>query len=133
MAQTKYKLARCSKYGPPERNLEEVKELERRFVLDCVAVSTFSDDSGRANPKMSTAIPPYNAQKDKHAKEYFQKPVTKNLLKKTEQVSTFLKIHVPSQLPVVFHAGRAKEFTVCLFTVSSLPFCRVTKSICCEI
>ena len=91
MAQTKYKLARCSKYGPPERNLEEVKELERRFVLDCVAVSTFSDDSGRANPKMSTAIPPYNAQKDKHAKEYFQKPVTKNLLKKTEQVSTFLK------------------------------------------
>ena len=86
MAQPKQKLARCNKNGPPERSPDELRHLEREFVLDCVAVSTLSDDSGRANPKMATAIPPYNAQKDKHAKEYFQKSGTRKLLKKTEQV-----------------------------------------------
>ena len=65
---------------------EEKVQQEKGFILDAVAVSTLSDDSGRANPKMATAIPPYNAQKDRHSKGYFEKPVVKKLLKQTEQV-----------------------------------------------
>lgn len=86
MSQQQYKLARFAKYGPPPLSQEEKLKAEKGFVLDAVAVSTLSDDSGRANPKMATAIPPYNGQKDKHSKGYFEKPVVKKLLKKTEQV-----------------------------------------------
>lgn len=88
MAQPKYKLARCVKTGPPEKTSEELKSLEKGFILDCVSVSTLSDDSGRANPKMATAIPPYNGQKDVHARDYFEKKVVQKLLNKTEQVSS---------------------------------------------
>ncbi|KAM7448530.1 hypothetical protein ABFA07_003446 [Porites harrisoni] len=83
--QQSYKLARFAKYGPPCLTQEEKTKCEKGFVLDSIAVSTLSDDSGRANPKMATAIPPYNAQKDKHSKGYFEKPVVKKLLRKTEQ------------------------------------------------
>lgn len=83
----KYHLSRCAKYGPPERSEEELRKLEKSFVLDCVFVSTLSDDSGRANPKMATAIPPYNAQKDKFAQNYFKCPAARKVLKKTGQVS----------------------------------------------
>lgn len=86
MSQQQYKLARFAKYGPPPLSQEDKLKSEKGFVLDAVAVSTLSDDSGRANPKMATAIPPYNGQKDKHSKGYFEKPVVKKLLKKTEQV-----------------------------------------------
>lgn len=86
--QQSYKLARFAKYGPPCLTQEEKTKCEKGFVLDSIAVSTLSDDSGRANPKMATAIPPYNAQKDKHSKGYFEKPVVKKLLRKTEQVRT---------------------------------------------
>ena len=82
-----YKLARFAKYGPPPLTSEEKTKQEKGFVLDAIAVSTLSDDSGRANPKMATAIPPYNGQKDKHAKGYFEKPVVQKLLNKTEQVT----------------------------------------------
>lgn len=81
-----YKLARFAKYGPPPLTSEEKTKQEKGFILDAIAVSTLSDDSGRANPKMATAIPPYNGQKDKHAKGYFEKPVVQKLLNKTEQV-----------------------------------------------
>lgn len=82
-----YKLARFAKYGPPPLTSEEKTKQEKGFILDAIAVSTLSDDSGRANPKMATAIPPYNGQKDKHAKGYFEKPVVQKLLNKTEQVT----------------------------------------------
>lgn len=84
--QQEYKLGRFAKYGPPSLTPEQKARQEKGFVLDSIAVSTLSDDSGRANPKMATAIPPYNAQTDKHAKGYFEKPVVQKLLKKTEQV-----------------------------------------------
>lgn len=86
MSQQQYKLARFAKYGPPPLSQDDKLKAEKGFVLDAVAVSTLSDDSGRANPKMATAIPPYNGQKDKHSKGYFEKPVVKKLLKKTEQI-----------------------------------------------
>ena len=83
----KYQLARCVKYGPPERTDAELRKLEKSFVLDCVFVGTLSDDSGRANPKMATAIPPYNGQKDKFAKNYFESPTVRKVLIKTGQVN----------------------------------------------
>ena len=83
----KYQLARCVKYGPPERTDAELRKLEKSFVLDCVFVGTLSDDSGRANPKMATAIPPYNGQKDKFAKNYFGSPTVRKVLIKTGQVN----------------------------------------------
>ena len=87
MASNKKKvLPRCVEFGPPELSPEERKIAEKGFVLDGVAVATFSDDSGKAAPKLSTAIPPYNAQKDLHAQSYFKsKDVTRNL-KKTGMV-----------------------------------------------
>ncbi|XP_022795125.1 uncharacterized protein C17orf98-like [Stylophora pistillata] len=85
MSQQQYKLARFAKYGPPPLTQEQKLKKEKGFVLDALAVSTLSDDSGRANPKMATAIPPYNAQKDRHSKGYFEKPDVKKLLKKTDQ------------------------------------------------
>ena len=86
MADVKYKFARCVKTGPPQRSPEEKKRLEKGFVLDNIAVSTLSDDSGRANPKMNTAIPPYNAQVDPHTKNYFEKKLVQRLLSRTQQV-----------------------------------------------
>ncbi|KAK3729345.1 hypothetical protein QZH41_009053 [Actinostola sp. cb2023] len=85
MADVKYKLARCVKIGPPQRLPEELRNLEKGFVLDNIAVSTLSDDSGRANPKMSTAIPPYNAQLDRHTRNYFEKKLVQRLLSRTQQ------------------------------------------------
>ena len=93
MAQPQYKLARFAKYGPPPLTQEQKLKKEKGFVLDAVAVSTLSDDSGRANPKMATAIPPYNAQKDRHSKGYFEKPVVRKLLKKTDQVRMSLVLY----------------------------------------
>jgi hypothetical protein len=86
MAAVQYKLSRCVKNGPSQRTPEELRRLEKGFVLDNIAVSTFSDDSGRANPKMSTAIPPYNSQIDSHTKNYFEKKLVQRLLTRTQQV-----------------------------------------------
>lgn len=91
LATPKYQLARCVKYGPPERSDEELRKLEKSFILDCVFVGTLSDDSGRANPKMATAIPPYNGQKDKFTERYFMCPSVQKVLKKTGQVLYILR------------------------------------------
>lgn len=85
LSTAKYHLSHFAKYGSPERSEQELRQLEKAFVLDCVCVSTLSDDSGRANPKMATAIPPYNGQKDKLAGNYFKCPTVKKVLRKTEQ------------------------------------------------
>ncbi|XP_078661288.1 uncharacterized protein LOC144905478 [Branchiostoma floridae x Branchiostoma belcheri] len=69
----------------PQKSPEELRVLERRFVLDCVAVANISQDYGKANPKMGTAIPPYNAQKDKHVEPYFNFYGVKDVLKTTGQ------------------------------------------------
>ena len=67
--------------------LPEIKlKKEKGFVLDCVAVGTFSSDTLSYNPKLGTGIPPYNSQKDKNARSYFQTDVVKKNLKKTGQV-----------------------------------------------
>ncbi|XP_055244259.1 sperm microtubule associated protein 1 isoform X2 [Gorilla gorilla gorilla] len=59
--------------------------LEKGFILDGVAVSTTARAYGRSRPKLWSAIPPYNAQQDYHARSYFQSHVVPPLLRKTDQ------------------------------------------------
>lgn len=76
---------RCVEFGPAEASQEQKKQLEKGFVLDGIAVGTFACTSGHASPKLATAIPPYNAQKDPWAKMYFERKEVKKTLKKTGQ------------------------------------------------
>lgn len=65
---------------------EEKVMREKRFTLDCVALGTLSTEAPKAfSPKLATAIPPYNAQRDKIVNRYFERPTTKQVLKKTGQ------------------------------------------------
>nr|XP_035947523.1 uncharacterized protein C17orf98 homolog isoform X1 [Halichoerus grypus] len=59
--------------------------LEKSFVLDGVAVSTKGRAYELLRPKLWSAIPPYNAQQDHHARRYFQSRVVPPLLRKTQQ------------------------------------------------
>lgn len=54
--------------------------------MDGVAVSTMARTYERLRPKLWSAIPPYNAQQDHHARRYFQSHVVPPVLRKTEQV-----------------------------------------------
>lgn len=60
--------------------------LEKGFILDGVVVSTVARTHERLRPKLWSAIPPYNAQQDYHARRYFQSHVVPPILRKTEQV-----------------------------------------------
>lgn len=62
--------------------------LEKGFILDGVGVSTVARTYERLRPKLWSAIPPYNAQQDYHARRYFQSHVVPPILRKTEQVVT---------------------------------------------
>ena len=80
-------LPRCIEYGPPEHSPEKQKELEKGFILDGIAVGTFSGNMPHASPKLATAIPPYNARKDVHSQQYFEGREVTKTLKKTGQVA----------------------------------------------
>lgn len=60
--------------------------LEKGFILDGVAVSSVAHAYDRTRPKLWSAIPPYNAQQDYHARRYFQSHVVPPILRKTHQV-----------------------------------------------
>ncbi|XP_043861368.1 sperm microtubule associated protein 1 [Petaurus breviceps papuanus] len=64
-----------------ERSLRQEKE----FILDGVALSSMASSYERTLPKLWSAIPPYNAQLDVHARSYFQSPVVQSVLRKTDQ------------------------------------------------
>ncbi|XP_059938602.1 sperm microtubule associated protein 1 [Mesoplodon densirostris] len=59
--------------------------LEKNFVLDGVAVSTMARTYEHVRPKLWSAIPPYNAQQDCHARRYFRSRVVPPILRKTGQ------------------------------------------------
>ncbi|XP_059989686.1 sperm microtubule associated protein 1 isoform X1 [Lagenorhynchus albirostris] len=59
--------------------------LEKRFILDGVAVSTMARTYEHLRPKLWSAIPPYNAQQDYHAHRYFRSRVVPPILRKTDQ------------------------------------------------
>lgn len=87
-------------YGPPiltERPCETAVvgmahfcecplRLEKSFILDGVAVSTMARTYEHLRPKLWSAIPPYNAQQDCHARRYFKSHVVPPILRKTDQV-----------------------------------------------
>lgn len=76
------KLYRCPQTPPPEVHYDR----ERSFILDCKAVSNISNDYSVANPKLGSAIPPYVAQNDQNADNYFQFFGVKNRLQQIGQV-----------------------------------------------
>nr|XP_020853415.1 uncharacterized protein C17orf98 homolog isoform X2 [Phascolarctos cinereus] len=69
-----------------ERSLRQEKE----FILDGVALSSIASSYERTLPKLWSALPPYNAQLDVHARSYFQSPVVQSVLRKTDQPVTCL-------------------------------------------
>ena len=72
--------------GPPSPTPEELDVLEKKFLLDCIAVDSIAKDYSHAQPKLGPAIPPYNSQRDKHVKMYFTREQVDDTLRKTEQV-----------------------------------------------
>lgn len=65
---------------------EHLKQLERGFVLDGVALSRLTnEETDRTNPSINIGIPQYKAQEDKHCKTYFKmKTLPQNM------------VHIPS-------------------------------------
>lgn len=76
------KIYRCPPTPPPEIQFDR----ERSFILDCKAVSNISNDYSTANPKLGSAIPPYIAQHDPGADEYFKFFGVKNRLQQSGHV-----------------------------------------------
>ena len=61
-----------SRHSFSHESPERLKELEKRFVLDGVALSHFAnDETDRTQPSLDLGIPQYSAAKDHHAKGYF--------------------------------------------------------------
>lgn len=77
------KLYRTPRTPPPEVQFDR----EQSFVLDCNAVSNISIDNSTANPKLGSAIPPYDSQLDHHVQSYFQFFSVPKTLEKSGQVS----------------------------------------------
>lgn len=72
--------------APPTPPPDKLIKLERSFTLDCIAVGNISEDYSVANPKLGSAIPPYDARNDPQAKNYMENYGIMDLLKKTGQV-----------------------------------------------
>lgn len=69
--------------------------MESSFTLDCIAVSSISQDYSRTNPKLGPALPPYNSKKDNHARNYFRFIGVDKTLKKTNQTPPGTSIEGP--------------------------------------
>ncbi|XP_056375261.1 uncharacterized protein C17orf98 homolog [Hyla sarda] len=82
----KEKLCLLSRFAPSP-SLAELRMREKRFVLDCVAVESVSKDYSVSLPKLGSVIPPYNAQKDRHVRNYFHSRPVPPLLRSTGQAS----------------------------------------------
>jgi len=98
--------------------------MESSFTLDCIAVSSISQDYSRTNPKLGPALPPYNSKKDNHARNYFRFIGVDKTLKKTNQVGGHAWLA----------AAAARVFCVnCCFgpmVLSSVTVCRHASANC---
>lgn len=77
------KLYRTPSTPPPEK----LYQREKSFRLDGVAVANISQDYSRANPKLGSAIPPYNSLEDKSISSYLSNFGIQDLLKKTDMLN----------------------------------------------
>lgn len=84
--------SRFARFGPSP-SVSELRNRERRFVLDCVAVDSIARDYSHSLPKLGSVIPPYNPQADKNAKGYFRTKPVPPLLKRTGQSRGGTSIH----------------------------------------
>lgn len=104
--------------APPTPPLEKLRDLEKTFVLDSVAVSNISSDYSRANPKLGSVIPPYNSLNDPAIAKYFDNYGVKEVLKINEQVnkhfSFFFFFFLLSFLLVQF-----KQYSFCYYYYST--------------
>ncbi|KAJ1100304.1 hypothetical protein NDU88_005390 [Pleurodeles waltl] len=69
----------------PSPSEGDLREKERRFVLDCVAVENIARDYSQSLPKLISVIPPYNSQRDPHTSTYFKTRPVPPLLRRTGQ------------------------------------------------
>ena len=76
------KMYRTPATPPPDKLIV----LERSFTLDCVAVGNISEDYSIANPKLGSAIPPYDSRNDPSVSNYMRNYGIDELFKKTRQV-----------------------------------------------
>ncbi|KAK6490288.1 hypothetical protein HHUSO_G4786 [Huso huso] len=81
-----------ARFGPSP-SVSELRNRERRFVLDCVAVDSIARDYSHSLPKLGSVIPSYNPQADKNAKGYFRTKPVPPLLKRTGQSRGGTSIH----------------------------------------
>ena len=72
--------------APPTPPLARQDEVEKSFILDCVAVGNISQDYSRANPKLGSVIPPYDSLNDSAISNYVNFYGMKKYLKETNQV-----------------------------------------------
>ncbi|XP_075445254.1 sperm microtubule associated protein 1-like [Ascaphus truei] len=84
LSQRKAKSCLLSRFAPTP-SVAELQAMEKRFVLDCVAVESISADYSHSLPKLGSIIPPYNSQRDSHVDAYFLTKPVPPLLKKTGQ------------------------------------------------
>ena len=75
---------------PPTPPPDKLIVLERAFTLDCIAVGNISEDYSTANPKLGSAIPPYDSRNDPAVKNYMKNYGIDDLLKRTKQVKLIL-------------------------------------------
>ena len=61
---------------------EKLKELERGFILDGVALSRMTnEETGRTNPSINIGVPQYKAKEDHYCTSYFKmKALPKNIV-----------------------------------------------------
>nr|CAH8845634.1 unnamed protein product [Trichobilharzia regenti] len=87
------------------RDAKDLELLERKFILDCIAVRQICDDYSKANPKHGSVIPVYNGQLDKYAKSYFESINIQKLLHKTGQAPPGTSIEGEVADRFVVHSG----------------------------
>lgn len=90
--------------SPPTPPAEVQFDREQSFVLDCQAVSNISWDYSTTNPKLGSAIPPYNSQLDPHVDGYFNYFGVQKTLEKSRQVGSIsIIIIIFINFDAVFH------------------------------
>lgn len=85
LSRDKYRFNKVYK-APPTPPLVQLDEVEKSFVLDCVAVGNISQDYSRANPKLGSVIPPYDSINDPAITNYLEFNGVKSYLKDTNQL-----------------------------------------------
>jgi len=83
---------------------------ERSFILDGIALSSLQESFGQINPKLGSAIPPYNSQFDKSTNEYFKFKGVQKTLNKTKQSKNVCESIEGKYVDHFHHKGRKHDY-----------------------